>query len=139
MKLIAPFKQRMGWTVPWVSSAESRFNFDFNVSFDESIAPLAYNYRSKDAWRKTSARKFIGQEQPFDLHGMSRFLRDGKRMFHTYSSFGRGCEGVGGANYFLDFTALGRQEPWEKPAGRMLHSGFGAGSDRMKYPDEFKR
>lgn len=135
MKQIAPFKKRMGWKLPWYSSADSRFNFDFHVSFDERVTPCVYNYREKTAWRGP-ASEFIRQEQPFDLHGMSCFLRKGKRVFHTYSSYGRGTEGVGGTHYFLDYTALGRQEPWEKPPGRILRPGFGAGSGRLRYPDE---
>ncbi len=39
-------------------------------------------------------------------------------MFHTYSSYGRGAEMTGGSYYFLDLTALGRQEDWEEPKGR---------------------
>ena len=136
---IRPFKKRMGWTIPWYSSAGNRFNYDFHVSFDESVAPINYNYRKKAAWMKQPwIAEMIAEDQPFDLHGMSCFLRDGDRVFHTYSSYGRGPEGVGGANYFLDFTALGRQEPWEKPEGRMLNPGFQAGSARIRYPDEFK-
>ena len=38
-------------------------------------------------------------------------------MFHTYSTFARGCEALGGSYYFLDLTALGRQEEWEEPKG----------------------
>jgi hypothetical protein len=60
-----------------------------------------------------------------DLHGTSAFLRDGDRVFHTYSTYGRGTEQVGGTHYYLDLTALGRQEDWEEPAGR---SGGGAPS-----------
>jgi predicted dithiol-disulfide oxidoreductase (DUF899 family) len=52
-------------------------------------------------------------EQPFELHGTSCFLRDGDRVFHTYSTYGRGTEQVGGTHYYLDMTALGRQEDWE--------------------------
>ena len=39
-------------------------------------------------------------------------------MFHTYSQYARGLESTGGSYYFLDLTALGRQEAWEKPEGR---------------------
>ncbi|MDX6733489.1 MAG: hypothetical protein QOC54_3437 [Baekduia sp.] len=49
---------------------------------------------------------------------MSTFLRDGDRVFHTYSTFGRGAEWTGGSYAFLDLTALGRQEEWEEPKGR---------------------
>jgi predicted dithiol-disulfide oxidoreductase (DUF899 family) len=39
-------------------------------------------------------------------------------VFHTYSQYARGLEGTGGSYYFLDLTALGRQEDWEEPKGR---------------------
>ncbi|HEY5550623.1 MAG TPA: DUF899 family protein, partial [Opitutaceae bacterium] len=45
---IAPFKKRMGWTIPWYSSFGGDFNHDFNVTLDESVAPIVYNYRSKE-------------------------------------------------------------------------------------------
>jgi len=45
-------------------------------------------------------------------------LRDGERVFHTYSNYARGAEMTGGSYYFLDLTALGRQEDWEEPKGR---------------------
>ena len=50
------------------------------------------------------------------------FLRDGDRVFHTYSVFARGMESIGGSYYLLDETALGRQEEWEKPAGRAANA-----------------
>jgi predicted dithiol-disulfide oxidoreductase (DUF899 family) len=53
-------------------------------------------------------------EQP----GYSFFLRDGGDVFHTYSMYARGAEQLGGSYYFLDMTALGRQEEWEEPKGR---------------------
>lgn len=49
---------------------------------------------------------------------MSCFLRDGDAVFHTYSTYGRDTEMVGGSYYYLDLTALGRQEEWEEPRGR---------------------
>jgi predicted dithiol-disulfide oxidoreductase (DUF899 family) len=48
----------------------------------------------------------------------SYFLRVGDDVFHTYSTFARGAEQTGGSYYFLDVTALGRQEDWEEPNGR---------------------
>jgi predicted nucleic acid-binding protein len=50
--------------------------------------------------------------------GGSYFLRDGDRVFHTYSNYGRGAEMTGESYYWLDLTALGRQEEWEQPKGR---------------------
>jgi predicted dithiol-disulfide oxidoreductase (DUF899 family) len=110
---IERFKASKGWTFPWYSSYGSDFNYDFHVSFDERIAPLEYNYRAADEW---AAAGF--PEPASELHGTSVFLRDGDRVFHTYSTYGRGTEQVGGTHYYLDMTALGRQEDWEEPRGR---------------------
>ena len=49
----------------------------------------------------------------------SCFLREGDEVFHTYSVYGRGTEYVGNTYTFLDLTALGRQEDWEEPKGRV--------------------
>jgi predicted dithiol-disulfide oxidoreductase (DUF899 family) len=116
---LARTRAARGWGVPWYSSAGSRFNIDFHVTLDESIAPAEYNYRSP-AQHAANGWDMSPWEQPFDLHGHSCFLRDGDRVFHTYSMFGRGAETVGGSYYFLDLTALGRQEDWVEPAGRSV-------------------
>jgi predicted dithiol-disulfide oxidoreductase (DUF899 family) len=107
------WKRTMGWDFPWYSSFGSRFNFDFGVSFDETVTSPTYNYRSAAEWRTRGLA-----ELPSELHGTSVFLRDGVRVFHTYSTYARGTEQVGGTHYYLDMTALGRQEDWEQPAGR---------------------
>jgi len=108
------WKNKMGWTFPWYSSCGSRFNFDYGVSFDETVDDPHYNYRSGPAeWKRLGLT-----EPPRELHGTSVFLRDGNRVFHTYSTYGRGTEQVGGTHYYLDMTALGRQEDWEEPKGR---------------------
>ena len=52
------------------------------------------------------------------MPGTSFFLRVGDRVFHTNSTYARGAEMTGGSYYFLDLTALGRQEDWEEPKGR---------------------
>ncbi|MGH3678907.1 MAG: DUF899 family protein [Natronosporangium sp.] len=123
--------------VPWYSSHGTDFNYDFHVSFDESIAPIAYNYRSKDELVRAGMGWMADSEQPFDLHGLSCFLRDGDRVYHTYSTYARGAEMVGGPSYFLDLTALGRQEDWEEPRGRAGDAPK-AGDDRIRYPDEYE-
>jgi len=110
---IEPFKKRKGWTFPWYSSFGSDFNYDFHVTLDESVAPVEYNYRNKAELERAGFPDATG-----DLHGTSVFLRDGNRVFHTYSTYGRGTEQVGDTHYYLDMTALGRQEDWEEPAGR---------------------
>ena len=110
---IEPFKQRMGWTFPWYSSFDSDFNYDFHVTLDDSVAPIEYNYRNKAELEQAGFSDMTGE-----LHGTSVFLRDGARVFHSYSTYGRGTEQVGGTHYYLDMTALGRQEDWEKPKNR---------------------
>ncbi len=62
------------------------------------------------------------------MPGVSCFLRVDDDVFHTYSQFARGTESTGGSYYFLDLTALGRQEDWEEPKGR-------ADSARSATPD----
>jgi predicted dithiol-disulfide oxidoreductase (DUF899 family) len=135
---IEPFKKRMGWSVPWYSSFGSDFNYDFQVTLDESVAPLEYNYRSKAEHEQAGTSYYFEGEQPFDLPGLSCFLRDDDKVYHTYSTYGRGGETVGGAYYFLDLTALGRQEDWEEPKGRATGLGATAGSDKILYPDEYE-
>jgi predicted dithiol-disulfide oxidoreductase (DUF899 family) len=100
------WKAKQGWDLPWYSSYGSDFNYDFGVTIDESVAPPEYNYRTVDA------------TEPFEAPGQSCFLRVDGRVFHTYSHYARGLEATGGSYYFLDLTALGRQEEWEEPKGR---------------------
>ncbi|HTL68052.1 MAG TPA: DUF899 domain-containing protein [Lacunisphaera sp.] len=137
LEKILPFKQRMGWTVPWYSSAGSSFNYDFNVTIDESIAPVVYNYRTRAEHEKAGTAYYLGGNQPFDLPGMSCFLRKGDEVYHTYSTYGRGGETTGGSYYFLDLTALGRQEDWEEPKGRSAGKGLPPRPDLNPYPDEY--
>jgi predicted dithiol-disulfide oxidoreductase (DUF899 family) len=110
---IEPFRQRMGWTVPWYSSIGSDFNYDFRVTLDEAVAPVEYNYRGLaelgPEWQGWSG----------EMHGISAFLRRGGRVFHTYSSYARGTDLVVGTYNWLDLTARGRQEDWEQPPGAM--------------------
>lgn len=79
----------------------SDFNRDFGVTVGEDGT---YNYRP-------------GQAEPGEYPAYSAFLRDGDAVFHTYSTYARGTESVGGAHYFLDLTALGRQQEFERRYG----------------------
>ena len=113
---IERYKAKRGRSFPWYSSYGSDFNYDFHVTIDASVAPVMWNYRTIDeleehgfGWMREGS-----SEQP----GHSAFLRDGDTVFHTYSTFARGAEQLGGSYYFLDLTALGRQEEWEEPKGR---------------------
>jgi predicted dithiol-disulfide oxidoreductase (DUF899 family) len=133
---IEPFRRRMGWTFPWYSSAGSDFNYDFHATVDERVQPVLLNYRDVDeladhGFEWTPARRG-------DYPGLSAFLRDGDDLFHTYSTFARGTEQPGGTHYYLDLTALGRQEQWEQPPGRATPFGAPAGSPAIRYHDEYE-
>jgi predicted dithiol-disulfide oxidoreductase (DUF899 family) len=94
---IDPYRERMGWTIPWYSSFESDFNVDFGVG-PETPQPDAY--------------------QDGETFGLSVFLRDDDGVFRTYFTTARGVEALGSVWTFLDLTPLGRQEEWEdSPAG----------------------
>ncbi|MBV8952430.1 MAG: DUF899 family protein, partial [Actinobacteria bacterium] len=93
------------------------FNYDFGVTIDESVRPGEYNYRTKEEFEARGS-DFFDYQQPFEMPGQSCFLESDGRVFHTYSQYARGLEMTGGSYYFLDLTALGRQEAWEEPKGR---------------------
>src|SRR5437588_8704500 len=88
LKHIDKFKQRMGWTYPWYSSDGTDFNKDFGLTTDKG-----------------------------ENYGLSVFIHDGKEVYRTYFTDGRGVEGLN-IWTFLDLTPLGRREEWEdSPAG----------------------
>jgi predicted dithiol-disulfide oxidoreductase (DUF899 family) len=89
---LEPFKERMGWTVPWYSSFDSDFNVDFGVSPEE---PQADQY------------------QDGEMFGLSVFIRDDGRIYRTYFTNWRGVEPLSSNWALLDVTPLGRQEDWE--------------------------
>ncbi len=109
-KIAAKAKER-GWSFPWYSSFGSNFNYDFGVTLDADRGLVDYNYRS--------ISEDLDGERSAELPGYSCFLREGDEIFHTYSTYGRGTEGTIGAYAMLDWTALGRQEDWEEPKGRV--------------------
>jgi predicted dithiol-disulfide oxidoreductase (DUF899 family) len=109
---ITPFKERMGWEIPWVSSHRSGFNQDYHVSFtSEEIAhgQVEYNYGRMD---------FPQTEAP----GMSVFAKDAKgEVYHTYSTFGRGVEQFMGTYTVLDLVPKGRDEDPGAPMSWVRH------------------
>ena len=129
------YKQRMGWTFPWASSAGGDFNSDFSVSFTEleqRSGGIEYNYRREAAMPEAMMKrtlkewKALGSEAPVgqiaasagtdvatflrERPGLSAFaLRDGV-VYHTYSTFARGLDGLWGMYQWLDRAPLGRNE-----------------------------
>ncbi len=90
---ITAFKQRMRRTFPWFSSHDSDFNYDFHVTMDESVRPVFYNYRDKA-----------------ELEAKTPWHASGDRVYHTYSTYGRGPELILSTYQLLDLTPLGRQK-----------------------------
>jgi len=97
---LAAYKKRMGWTFPWYSSADSDFNFDYGVSFTPeqlSAGTVEYNYRLVP-WSLSEAP------------GISVFLKDGGRIYHTYSTYERGLDMLNVAYHYMDLVPKGRDE-----------------------------
>jgi len=103
------YKKRWGWDVPWYSSFGSDFNYDYHVTLDETVAPIEYNYQNKE---QLEARRGPGEVKGED-HGLSVFFRMDDELFHTYSVYARGTEGITDAYSLLDMTPYGRQEDFE--------------------------
>jgi predicted dithiol-disulfide oxidoreductase (DUF899 family) len=117
------FKQRMGWTFPWASSDGSDFNFEFNVSLTEEqqrAGGTEYNYQRVAAWQSpppdgplakiaattgTDAAAFMRQKP-----GMSAFVIEDGVVYHTYSTYARGLDGLWGMYQWLDRAPKGRNE-----------------------------
>jgi predicted dithiol-disulfide oxidoreductase (DUF899 family) len=103
---IEAFRQRMGWAFPWYSSLGSDFNYDFHVTHDEDVAPIEWNFRTKqelidkgDAW---AAR-------PGEQGAMSVFYRDGDTVLRTYTGYAI-ADLLCATDQYLDLTPLGRQD-----------------------------
>jgi predicted dithiol-disulfide oxidoreductase (DUF899 family) len=122
------YKQRMGWAFPWASSFRSDFNFDFSVGFTEvqqREGGIEYNYRRSgrplDATKAPEpAARFAAmcgtdpatytRERP----GVSAFTLEDGVVYHTYSTYARGLDGLWGMYQWLDRAPKGRNEagPW---------------------------
>jgi predicted dithiol-disulfide oxidoreductase (DUF899 family) len=109
---LGAYKAARGWVVPWYSSADSDFNYDFHATLDKSRGSVEYNYR--DLSEK------LEDDGAEDVPGYSCFVRDGDEIFHTYSAYSRGTEQTVSAYALLDMTAFGRSEDWEEPKGRAM-------------------
>ncbi|MGZ5374740.1 MAG: DUF899 domain-containing protein [Aeromicrobium sp.] len=112
------WKEKRGWQIPWYSSGDGDFNYDFGVTIDAARGFDEFNYRTLDEYADMGQGSMKTSDQPYDMPGRTCFLQVDGRLFRTYSQYARGLEGTGGSYYFLDLTALGRQEDWEEPKGR---------------------
>jgi predicted dithiol-disulfide oxidoreductase (DUF899 family) len=121
------YKRRMGWTFPWASSFGSDFNADFNIAFTEEQQRegIEYNYRREPAMAREPATPrdpsapvvqmaaTTGTDVATytrDRPGMSAFVLEDGVVYHTYSSYARGLDGLWGMYQWLDRAPIGRNE-----------------------------
>ena len=129
------YKRRMGWTFPWASSFGGDFNPDFSVGFTEEQqreGGIEYNYRREEAWswREDSESRaseessgedgvakmaaMTGTDVPTytrERPGVSAFVLEDGVVYHTYSTYARGLDGLWGMYQWLDRAPKGRNEP----------------------------
>jgi predicted dithiol-disulfide oxidoreductase (DUF899 family) len=142
------YKRRMGWTFPWASSQGGEFNYDFNASITEAEQREGggeYNYRRSGhvlvdasipemvsqfaATCGTDARTYMR-----DRPGMSAFAVEDGVVYHTYSTYARGLDGLWGAYQWLDRAPNGRNEtgPWWRRHDEYGQGGAGAREPRAR-------
>ena len=115
------YRRRMGWTFPWASSSGSDFNADFSVGFTEQQqreTGIEYNYRKEPQWEGDGEGEVVfaamtgtdaatyTRERP----GLSAFALEDGVVYHTYSTYSRGVDGLWGMYQWLDRAPRGRNE-----------------------------
>ncbi len=119
------YKQRMGWGFPWASSSGSDFNYDFHVAHTKEewqSGVVEYNFRALDEqllgdgegrpWLAEIASS-VGTDWPTyrrEGPGVSAFALEDGVVYHTYSAYERGVDGIWGMYPWLDRAPLGRNE-----------------------------
>jgi predicted dithiol-disulfide oxidoreductase (DUF899 family) len=125
------YKRRLGWTFPWASSFGSDFNYDFQAGFTQEqqlSGDSEYNFRRSQGARFRSVREMeeAGKEGPLaeiaasagvdwatftrEAPGMSAFALEDGVVYHTYSAYARGLDGLWGMYQWLDRAPRGRNE-----------------------------
>ncbi len=113
------FKRRMGWSFPWASSFGSDFNYDFQAAMTEEeqqSGAVEYNFRVTDMRPDPGT---IHEMSPVgtdwatysrERPGVSAFALEDGVVYHTYSAYARGLDGLWGMYQWLDRAPLGRNE-----------------------------
>ena len=115
------YKRRMGWSFPWASSLGTDFNFDFQAAITEEqqqTGAVEYNFRTVDMRPDPDAddgpdASPVGTDLATysrQMPGMSAFAVDDGDVYHTYSAYARGLDGLWSAYQWLDRAPLGRNE-----------------------------
>ena len=117
------YRRRMGWAFPWASSFGTDFNADFNVGFtpeQQRQGGIEYNYRRESQWTLRGSDEPVSaiaaatgtdaatytRERP----GMSAFALENGVVYHAYSTYARGLDGLWGMYQWLDRAPMGRNE-----------------------------
>ncbi len=133
------YKRRMGWTFPWASSYGGDFNFDFTVSVtEEQQRKGSVEYNFERGGNAIDASDFLPVVQEFaarcgtdaatytrDRPGMSTFVLENGVVYHTYSAYARGLDGLWGMYQWLDRAPRGRNE--ESGVWWKRHDEYGRG------------
>ena len=121
---IQAYQQRMGWSFPWASSYDSDFNFDFGVAHTQQeweAGAVAYNFGQEDLRppageqnsRDAFSQSLVGTDwETFRREGpgVSAFALEDGVVYHTYSAYARGLDGLWGMYQWLDRAPRGRNE-----------------------------
>ena len=130
LKQLNEYKRRMGWTFPWASSFGSDFNYDFDVSFSEEQQRrgIEYNYRREPPMEPHGEAPALSSSAPegpaefaaasgtdVDTYvrerpGVSAFALEDGVVYHTYSAYSRGVDGLWAMYQWLDRAPKGRNE-----------------------------
>ena len=134
------YKKRMGWSFPWASSSDSNFNFDFQTSHtkeQQQVGAGEYNFAPSDmrpmleagnesSWSAQFASS-SGTDAPTymrELPGVSAFVLEDGVVYHTYSAYARGVDGLWGMYQWLDRAPRGRNEDFESAPWLQRHDEY---------------
>ena len=127
LEKLQAYKKRLGWAFPWASSSGSDFNYDFSVGFTEDQQRkegIDYNYRHEPPFKPRPASekaesgsavfaRMTGTDEATYIRerpGMSAFALEDGVLYHTYSTYSRGVDGLWGMYQWLDRAPRGRNE-----------------------------
>jgi predicted dithiol-disulfide oxidoreductase (DUF899 family) len=121
LEKLQAYRRRMGWTFPWASSFGSDFNADYGVGLSEKQQREGYEYNFRknpamsrstpDAPNQFAASSGVdGRTYLRELPGMSAFAMEDGVVYHSYSTYARGLDGLWGAYQWLDRAPRGRNE-----------------------------
>ena len=112
LERLAAYKRRMGWSLPWVSTGRTDFNYDFGVSIPGVLAGTSQPDMPREAAGQADGRiyNFTKPAWAAEMPGLSAFALDEGVVYHTYSCYARGLDAFQVAHQLLDLAPHGRDE-----------------------------